>query len=209
MGKAHVDILRRSDPVMYVLEDRSQFDRVIIGQTPDQGTPTAEKSWQLRCYYFDGNVISTVFANHEKYNQVWDDRVNLFSFLPPGQPYPGMVVSGTVSVIPPPVQLFHEYDEDAYIPGTYVNILTHIVPLGQSWFLETAELSAPVTGVVRVKRNSDIIAVGNLNPAKTVYSLKVPNGIPMAAGDTITVEFCARVNAPAGSAYSFIHGNIQ
>lgn len=101
MGKAHVDILRRSDPVMYILEDRSQFDRIIIGRTPDFATPTSEPCWQISCMYYDGAVITTLFANNAKYTEVWDNRGGLFSFLPPGSSLPGINITGTFETTSP------------------------------------------------------------------------------------------------------------
>ena len=101
MGKAHVDIYRRTDPVMLTLEDRVQFDRVIYGRTDAFTTPTSEPSWQIWCSYYDGTVLRTVFANNAKYTEIWDDRVALFSALPAGATYPGIIVTGAVDATSP------------------------------------------------------------------------------------------------------------
>jgi hypothetical protein len=97
MGSGHVDIYRRTDPVMYVLEDRSASDRIIYGRTPKFATLTSEPLWQVYCEYYDNSVLKTVFANDAKYNCTWDDRVSYFSSLPPGDPIPGVSFTGTFS----------------------------------------------------------------------------------------------------------------
>lgn len=100
----------------------------------------------------------------------------------------------------------HIADDNAYIPGSYVLIQQRIIPLGKIFHFEQVNLSAPTTGTIRVKRNSDIIVISNTNPANLSFDLKLVSAIPMIAGEVLTVEFCARASTFAGSAYSFIHG---
>lgn len=97
MGAGHVDIYRRADPVMYILEDRGATDRIIYGRTPKFSTATSADQWQISCLYYDNGVFKTIFANDAKYNAVWDDRAGYFSSLPPGDPIPGVSFTGTFS----------------------------------------------------------------------------------------------------------------
>jgi hypothetical protein len=100
-GSGHVDIYRRTDPVMYTLEDRGTFDRIIFGRTPKFNTNTAAAQWQVWCAYYDGNVITTTFANDAKYNCTWDDRASYFSGLGPGAAFPGETLTGEVESTSP------------------------------------------------------------------------------------------------------------
>ena len=75
MGAAYVDILRRGDPVKQIKEDFADLTSVIIGLTPKMTTATSAAQWQLRRIEKKDGVITTLFANHAKYNTVWDDRL--------------------------------------------------------------------------------------------------------------------------------------
>lgn len=89
-GAAHVQHLRRTDSVIYRLEDRSTIGCVYIGQTPIHGEATSSGKWQIQRITFtsDGDYQST-FANSAKFNAVWDDRASYFDVCPPnGAPLP-------------------------------------------------------------------------------------------------------------------------
>lgn len=78
MGACHVDILRRTDPVMQIKEDATNPNCVYIGLTPDMMTATSEGKWQIRRMENVGGIVTTLFANDAKYNAVWDDRATYF-----------------------------------------------------------------------------------------------------------------------------------
>jgi len=98
-GAAYVEHLRRTDPILYILEDRwSDNSSIYIGKTPDFGTSTADALWQIERRTYDGSKITTQFANVGKWNCVWDDRASYFG-APGGVEFPGEL-TGTIDAEP-------------------------------------------------------------------------------------------------------------
>lgn len=96
-----VDVYRRVDSVMQVLEDRTVPGILYIGLTPLFTTLKTEAQWQIQRTTFDidGQMV-TAFANLSKYNCVWDDRHSYFD-APPAttQPFPGEAIDvGNVTI---------------------------------------------------------------------------------------------------------------
>ena len=99
-GSAYVEHVRRTEPILLILEDRwTDSSSIYIGKTPLFTTSTAEALWQIERRTYDGTKITTEFANHGKWNCVWDDRATYFG-APGGVAYPGDTVSGTLDAEP-------------------------------------------------------------------------------------------------------------
>ena len=100
IGSAHVEKYTRTEPVLYILEDRwSDTSSIYIGKTPKFGESTANPKWQIERRTYDGTRITTEFANVGKYNCIWNDRALYFG-APGGVAYPGDTVSGTIDAEP-------------------------------------------------------------------------------------------------------------
>jgi hypothetical protein len=98
MGAAHVDIYRRVDPVQYLLEDRSDASCIYLGQTPSFNTATSEPQWQIWRITYANGILETKYANHGKYNCVWDTRTMYFDPCPAGgTPIPGATDTNVVT----------------------------------------------------------------------------------------------------------------
>lgn len=95
-GSAHVEHLRRNDPILFIIEDRwTDTSSVYIGKTPLFTTSTSEPLWQIERQTFDGSKIVTEFANHAKWNCIWDNRAAYFG-APGGVTFPGETVTGVL-----------------------------------------------------------------------------------------------------------------
>lgn len=83
---------------MQILEDRAIPGCTYFGITPKFTTLTSEAQWQIQRTTFDGVNIKIEFADHGKYNNVWDDRSSYFPACPPNAvPLPGTVDTNTVT----------------------------------------------------------------------------------------------------------------
>lgn len=98
-GVPQVELIRRTDPIFYIIEDRwSDVSSVYEGMTPGFATPTSEAKWLIKRQTFDGSKIVTEFANLGKWNNIWDNRASYFG--PPGGtpfPYNSVSISGSVT----------------------------------------------------------------------------------------------------------------
>lgn len=75
---ATVDIYRRNDPVALLKRDCPQGNVEIIGIASTHTSLTSEAEWQIKRVVTVSGVETTEFADHGKYNQVWDNRLDLF-----------------------------------------------------------------------------------------------------------------------------------
>lgn len=97
-GAAHVELLRRTDPILYIIEDRwSDTSCIYIGKTPAFDTLTSQSKWQIQRVTFDGTKLVTQFGNNAKFNCIWDNRASYFG-PSGGIPIPGDVVSGSFTL---------------------------------------------------------------------------------------------------------------
>lgn len=100
MGLPKVDINRRTDRVMYVIEEQDDLGVLYIGQTESFNALTTTEVWQIKRMTYDGSTITSLFANDAKYNCRWDQRASYFpAVVPSGIPVPNTTdtVSGTLS----------------------------------------------------------------------------------------------------------------
>ena len=100
-GAAHVDILRRGDPVQHIKEDNSDVTCVYVGLTPRMNTGDGEGKWQIRRTENKDGVVTTLFANDAKYNCSWALRTSYFPPCEGNQPISG--VSDTNLVTTPTI----------------------------------------------------------------------------------------------------------
>lgn len=104
MGAAHVFQYRRTDPVTYLREEEYADNAIIYGETPKFTSGTDEAVWQIKLVSFENGEVVTTFADHGKYNNVWDDRASYFPQLPitgPGFPADNITVSTTPGLTGP------------------------------------------------------------------------------------------------------------
>lgn len=100
MGTAgrQVDIQRRTDEVLYFLKDKVAYNIAYYGRTEGFESETDEPVWQIKRVTLDAlGLETTTFANHGKYNCVWDDRVGYFDAEPAPIDDPGVVITGEIT----------------------------------------------------------------------------------------------------------------
>lgn len=103
-GAAQVDIWRRGDENGQVLVDYVQPNLIYIGITPLQPTTGSETKWQIKRLSLVGTLKTVEYANHQKYNNIWNDRASLF-------PAPPIVDNG--EVLPEYLQAFPDARDEA------------------------------------------------------------------------------------------------
>lgn len=88
MGRNQSDRQRRTDEVMYFVEDAVAGNIHYHGRTDLFSALTSDPVWQIKRIYRTGNTVVTTYANDGKYNCIWDDRVSYFSAATPGAESP-------------------------------------------------------------------------------------------------------------------------
>jgi len=96
-GAAHVDILRRGDPVQQLKEDTSDVTCIYIGMTPKMATGINEPKWQIKRVENKDGVVTTLFANDAKYNAVWNLRASYFPPCEGNTPIAGVTDTNVVT----------------------------------------------------------------------------------------------------------------
>ena len=102
-GSAKVFQYRRSDPVSYLLQDFSTEGVRYWAETESFSAEKSQSVWQIRreTYQSDG-TLTTIYANHGKYNSVWDNRAVYFPALPLDlAPFPDTQISASIGQIDP------------------------------------------------------------------------------------------------------------
>lgn len=92
MGRSQSDKQRRTDEVMYFVEDVAAGNIHYYGRTDTFAGLTSEAIWQIKRVYRSGDDIITTYANDGKYNCVWDDRATYFPAAVAGAPYLGNIL---------------------------------------------------------------------------------------------------------------------
>lgn len=98
MGAAYVDVNRRGDPVQQIKEDTSDPTCIYIGLTPGMNTAESAAQWQIRRVENKDGVVTTLFANHAKYNVAWSLRSSYFPPCEGNQLVPGATDTNVVTV---------------------------------------------------------------------------------------------------------------
>jgi hypothetical protein len=180
--ETQVDIFRRTDFVGLVREDRSETGCVIIGQTHLHNALDSQPVWQLRrLSYVAPGVLSTEYADHGKYNQVWDNRVAIFGPCPPG----AIEVPG----YPPTTVPFHTAVGTIVTDGTEQTVATFLVPAGTNRSLTVGNITTTATGTARIRRGAtEIHAKRTTNDIQNI-ELKFNPEYPIIAGDVIALTF--------------------
>lgn len=78
MGRNQSDRQRRTDEVLYFLEDRPAGNILYVGRTADFASLTSDAIWQIKRVVRTGSVTETRYAESGKYNCVWDIRTTYF-----------------------------------------------------------------------------------------------------------------------------------
>lgn len=78
MGRQQTDRQRRIDEVLYRIEDRPAANVLYVGLTDSFLASKADPVWQIKRVSKTGNETTTMYADHGKYSQIWNDRVSLF-----------------------------------------------------------------------------------------------------------------------------------
>lgn len=82
MSRNQTDRQRRTDEVLYFLEDHVAPNIIYYGRTDTFSGVKSDDIWQIKRVVRVGTEVEILYANNGKYNCVWDDRSAYFPAEP-------------------------------------------------------------------------------------------------------------------------------